>query len=153
MKLKLFQLVVFQFLIIAYSSAADSSIENVSFNRVLASDEYIVYYENGFVQEKGTWSNGKNYGDFIRYFENGNISQEFYFNEKGRRSGVQKYYYISGQLRVIGTWKDGNEDGDIISYNVDGTIKNIKQYIKGELTTVISEVTEINNYLSTLEDK
>lgn len=151
--LKLSQLAIFILFIFSFSYAAELVTETDPTITGLATKEYAVYYENGFVQEKGFWADGKNYGAFKRYFENGNISQEFFFNEKGRRTGVQKYYYDNGQLRVIGSWKDGNEDGDIISYHENGTIKNIKQYSTGDLIAVINDDTEINNYLSSLEEK
>lgn len=112
--------------------------------------EYTLYFDNGKIQEQGYWFKGKNLGSFVRYYENGQKSQEFFFDENGKRSGLQKYYYENGQVRMTGNWKDGKEIGDIIFYNVDGSVKHIKRFDSGELTSIISERVVITDYMTSL---
>ncbi len=112
--------------------------------------EYTLYYDNGNIQEQGFWLKGKNLGAFVRYYESGVKSQEFFFNENGKRSGLQKHYYENGQLRMTGNWENGKESGDIIFYNNDGSVKFIKKFSSGELTAIISEDVVITDYMSSL---
>ena len=70
--------------------------------------EWIIYYESGEIKEEGNFTHNKKHGKFIDYYRNGN--KEIEMN------------YINGIAN--GKWK---------TYNKDGNIKKIKEYKDGEL--------------------
>lgn len=103
---------------------------------------YINYYANGKIQEEGNWVNNKNVGQFKRYHENGKPAQEFFFNDLGKREGVQKYYYEDGTLMIEGSWNNGKESGIIKEYYENGDLKAEKSFANGTLDAANSKVFE-----------
>jgi antitoxin component YwqK of YwqJK toxin-antitoxin module len=72
-------------------------------------------YPSGEIQFEGEYNNGIKYGDWITYFQNGNIeSEEHYFFEYSNNLGkvlnipkpykVWKRYYPNGKLTSIQSW-------------------------------------------------
>ena len=109
--------------------------------------DYKEYYSDGTLQEAGTWKNNKNVGNFIRQHPNGEVSQEFAFNEKGKREGPQKYYWDNGQIRIEGNWNSGQENGVVTEYTSTGEVKSEKYYGEGGVLdaakTKVYEVKEV----------
>ncbi|MDQ3191616.1 MAG: toxin-antitoxin system YwqK family antitoxin [Bacteroidota bacterium] len=103
---------------------------------------YINYYDNGKIEEEGTWVNNKPVGQFKRYHENGVISQEFNFNTKGDREGVQKYYYENGKVMIEGEWANGQESGVLKEYYENGDIRAEKNFANGTLDPATSKTYE-----------
>lgn len=97
------------------------------------SGPYKTYYSNGILQENGIWKNNRNVGTFKRFYENGKPSQEFNFNETGKRDGKQKYFYDNGQLMIEGTWNGGQESGTLMEYYENGDTKAKKAFTDGSL--------------------
>jgi len=74
-----------------------------------------IYYDNGNVSEEGVW-NGKDKvwtGEYKYYFENGNPSYLWNYDENGKRTGVQRYFHENGNLSIEGEWQEGSEAGVI----------------------------------------
>ena len=94
---------------------------------------YITYYHNSKVEEAGFWAANKNTGDFKRFHENGKLAQEFNFNAKGKRDGVQKYYFPNGQLQCSVEIESGVAHGDYILYYANGEKREEKRITNGEV--------------------
>ena len=56
----------------------------------------------------------------IKYFDNGNI-QELYYYENDRRNGKCVEYYPDGQKRVHGYFKNGKPSGVWMIWEEDGS--------------------------------
>ena len=91
----------------------------------------IFYYKNGNPQEKGTWQRNKWVGLYEYFFESGNLAYQWKYNEKGLRSGVQKYFYENGNVMVEGEWINGQESGKIKEYWSNGKLRSVKTFIDG----------------------
>ena len=103
---------------------------------------YINYYDNGKIEEEGTWVNNRQVGQFKRYYENGVLSQEFNFNEKGDREGVQKYYYENGKVMMEGQWANGQESGILKEYYENGDLRAEKNFTNGTMDPASSNTYE-----------
>jgi len=104
-----------------------------------------IYYENGNLKEEGLWKSNKWVGNYKFYHENGAVYQEFAFNTRGKREGVQKYFYETGQVMIEGKWEDGKESGIVKEYWEDGEIRSEKFFADGALdpeSTIIYEKEE-----------
>jgi len=94
---------------------------------------YFLYYENGFLEEAGTWTNNKNMGEFRRNYVNGNPHQVFVFNDSGKRDGRQRYYHPNGNLAMDVTIVNGKEAGVCRRYNEAGQLTEEKTFENGTL--------------------
>ena len=94
---------------------------------------YITYYPNSKVEEAGFWAANKNTGDFKRFHENGQLAQEFKFNPKGKRDGVQKYYFSNGELQCSLEIENGVAHGDYFLYYANGEKREKKRITNGEV--------------------
>jgi antitoxin component YwqK of YwqJK toxin-antitoxin module len=89
-------------------------------------DEFLSYYENGEIKEKGYYKNGEKNGVFYYFSENGKILKEILY-VNGLLDGESKYYYESSQLKDKMSFKNGNlklhrsyyENGNIKSQFVE----------------------------------
>lgn len=83
---------------------------------------YTVYYDNGVVEEAGTWAGRKQTGGFERNHNNGNPQQRFNFNETGKRDGEQTYYDEKGNMIKVEV-QNGKENGVMERYWPDGSLR------------------------------
>ena len=60
--------------------------------------------------ENGSFKNGKMNGEWLRYYENGQLNEKVNFKD-GKRNGLLENYYRNGQLLGKGNYKDGKADG------------------------------------------
>lgn len=89
------------------------------------------YYENGQLELEASYSDGKLNGFLKKYYENGQLQMEAYFlNDKA--DGVYKEYYEDGQLKVKGGYKNGLIEGPGESYYQNGQIK-IRDHYKNNV--------------------
>ncbi len=72
------------------------------------------YFEEGAVQETGTFLNGKLHGKWTEFYASGNVKTEAYFNE-GKKEGTWFVYS-----------KDGGELYEVVY--ADGKIKESHQW-------------------------
>lgn len=78
------------------------------------------YYPDGKVMETGYWNVDHWEGDYGRYYENGNKSCSFNYDNRGRRAGKQTYYHENGKLMFDGVWEAGKINGPLSIYNDEG---------------------------------
>ena len=64
--------------------------------------EWISYFEKGNVSSKGKFDNGKPEGEFSAYYENGNLKEVGKFTENGSKIGEWKEYHENGKINNIG---------------------------------------------------
>lgn len=77
----------------------------------LANGKCISSYDNGNLQVKMEFKNGRRYGTWETYYENGQLERIWRYKD-GNRHGEQLSYYENGQLRA----KLNRIDGKIIEY-------------------------------------
>lgn len=94
---------------------------------------YTIYYPDGTPEEKGTWDLDRNTGGFKRWHANGNLAQDFTFNEFGTRDGVQKYYYENGRIEVEVTVEKGREEGVLKRYHPNGDLWETARFQAGTM--------------------
>lgn len=85
---------------------------------------YNIYYENGQLEGKGTYSdNGKSVECFT-YYENGQLQGKENWND-GKLVGIIEHYYENGQLKTKGTIEESGEKiGKWEYYDENGNILN-----------------------------
>lgn len=108
--------------------------------------EYIEYYDNGQIEEKGFMNNGKKNGPFVSYLNNGELFvkgmyvdglrhgpselyqdgflKELSIYEMGKANGPREYFYDSGELCRRGFCKDGKKFGNEEEYYKNGQLKS-----------------------------
>ena len=130
------------------------------FNTVYADEvmegNYILYYDNGNIKEKGSYSNNIKNGLWTEYYTNGNIKSTIDFIEG---NGMYKSFYNLSDSNIIfedgfysndqrnGRWTERNKNGFLIReyFLTNGRLdsnKPIKIYAVSEDSTVAE-----NNYL------
>lgn len=87
------------------------------------SGEYTTYYENGNIEEKGTWKM-YNINDLHRYYSDGTLWQKLHYNADGDKSGKQTFYYQDGKVAMEGYWEDGRLIGKVKRYDKSERIKS-----------------------------
>lgn len=93
---------------------------------------YTTYYINGAIEEQGTWKNGMNTGEMLRYYPNGSIWQKFDFNEKGKREGEQLYFHENNNIEIRGIWVNGKINGTVQRFYENGELKSETNYVNGK---------------------
>jgi antitoxin component YwqK of YwqJK toxin-antitoxin module len=101
----------------------------------------IFFHENGKTAEEGTWKVNKWINSYKAYYPNGQVQQEFTFNQSGKREGVQKYYYNDGKVQIEGNWANGKENGVVKEFHPDGSLKKTVDYTNGN-----ADVANIKEY-------
>ena len=94
--------------------------------------EMFFNYENGQLEEKGNYKDGKPDGLFETYYENGQLTFKGNFKD-GEKDGLFEEYYENGQLSVKVNFKDGKWDGLYELYYENGQLKLKQNYKDGEL--------------------
>lgn len=131
------------------------------FNTVYADEvmegEYILYYDNGNIKEKGSYLNNVKNGLWTEYYTNGNIKSTIDFIEG---NGMYKSFYDTPDSKLIfedgfysndqrnGRWTERNKNGFLIReyFLTNGRLdsnKPIKLYAINEDSTIVE-----NNYIS-----
>jgi len=80
------------------------------------------YFENGHVNETGTWRGTRWIGEYRSYHTNDTLKWLFNYNPMGMRSGMQYYYWPNGKLQMSVNYVNGKEDGWRREYNDGGTL-------------------------------
>ena len=87
----------------------------------------VSHFENGWLNEKRTFRNGKDDGLLEWYYESGQLRGQFNYKD-GELHGPSEWYYKNGQVKEKGTFIDGKEDGLSEGYYEDGQLKYKGQY-------------------------
>ena len=76
---------------------------------------------------------GVRQGDFKSYHENGQLEEKCTYKD-GKLDGLEEWYYPNGQLMTKCTYKDGKLDGQYETYYPDGQLEEKCTYENGELS-------------------
>ena len=68
--------------------------------------EFLTYYESGQLKEKVIYKDGKKEGEGLWYYENGQLEEKVNYKE-GEKNGEWLNYYDNGQLVRTRIYKDG----------------------------------------------
>ncbi len=94
--------------------------------------EWKFYYNNGVLRERSTFKNGKADGKDYVWFDNGNLSQEKFY-ELGNLNGEVKSYYFNALPKSVEHYKNDLKDGETKTYTYDGFLNYVAGYEKDEL--------------------
>lgn len=90
------------------------------------------FFSNGKESRVFSMVNDNFNGDYLEYYESGQLySKSTYDN--GLRQGVKVLYYENGNKKSEMTYKDDEIEGIASYYNEDGTLKTTKTYIQSIL--------------------
>lgn len=108
------------------------------------SQNYIKYYSNGNVKEKGTFIDSIYIGVVTRYYIDGKISFIGHYNKLGQEEGVIQHFYPNGQKEFEYISIDGNPIGEAYYYYQTGELKKITNF--GDISeSKPSHILELNN--------
>ena len=107
------------------------------------------YHENGQVNQRATFKDGKMEGITEEYFENGTLRVRANVKD-GEVEGFTETYYEDGTLASRAYRKDGEFDGIVEMYLEDGTLNFRMNFKDGELLGRCFEpgCTDFNQHIS-----
>ena len=98
--------------------------------------EYLTYYENGQLKYKSNYKEGVLEGEWLYYHDNGQLRFKENYKD-GKLEGEWLYYHDNGQLRFKRNWKDGKKEGEWLYYHETGQLETTEIYKDGELIKTI----------------
>jgi antitoxin component YwqK of YwqJK toxin-antitoxin module len=90
------------------------------------------YWDNGDLESKGSYKNGKEEGYWETYHYNGQLESKGNYMD-GVRDGYWEIYFDNGNLWYKGGYRDGLKDGIWESYWVDGKLHYNRIFKNGKL--------------------
>lgn len=81
----------------------------------------INYDENGFKSEDYTIVSGKRHGNYITYYQNGQIKSKVSYNME-LIDGLSENFYINGQIKSSCNYTKNMKDGLFLSYHIGGKL-------------------------------
>ncbi len=93
-----------------------------------------MYYPNGELEYVANFKNNLLDGDFMIYFEDGKLKEKGSFL-MGKRNGVDTGYAKGGYVDVISHWENDFQNGLTDYYSKNGEIRELEHYTKGSLDT------------------
>lgn len=84
---------------------------------------YIEFFDNGNIKEKSTYSEGLLIGKRTLMYENGKIEIEEAYTEGGILNGPYKVYYPTGELKLEKLFENNLVNGKIKVYYQNGKLK------------------------------
>jgi hypothetical protein len=97
-------MIIFSIMVIVNIIQSGNHLED-SIQILYEDGEYVEYFTDDRIKEKGTIVNGLKNGDWVTYYESGQLKSRGIFKD-GKEDGVWDTYDISGQLYQK-TFKDG----------------------------------------------
>jgi antitoxin component YwqK of YwqJK toxin-antitoxin module len=91
----------------------------------------VEYYENGQLNKKGSYKEGKPDGVRESYYENGQLDSKCFYNDDGVMDGVWERYYENGQLLDKKSFINGKPDGVFEYYKRNGQLRTKETYKDG----------------------
>ena len=100
---------------------------------VKINDETLYYwYKAGRIhQSRGGLAGDVLHGNYVEYFENGNIKIQGVFF-LGTKDETWKEWYSNGELKTIQNWKKGVLHGESKMFGLNGKVSSLKKYKNGE---------------------
>ena len=87
-------------------------------------------YENGQLEKKVTYKDGKEHSVYETYYKNGQLEWKVTYKD-GKLHGVSESYYEDGQLEKKVTFKHGELDGVWEDYDKEGKVSSRRTYKDG----------------------
>ena len=87
-------------------------------------------------KEQGKISKGKREGEWLWYFENGQLKYKSNFKD-GKQEGEFLYYYENGQLWIKNNYKNGKLEGERLVYYENGQLEKTEIYKDAKLIKTI----------------
>jgi antitoxin component YwqK of YwqJK toxin-antitoxin module len=104
----------------------------LSFKDGKISGEYVSYYENGQLSYKLNYVNGELHGEGVSYHENGRLFFiENYVNDKKHGEYVDYYEDVNGETFHRGNYVNGKRHGEWVTYYPPGQLNSIVNYVNG----------------------
>ena len=94
----------------------------------LRTGEWVEYYDNGQIRYKGYFFEGKREGEWVLYHNNGKLFSKGFYVE-GKQTGEWEFYYEDGQLWYKGSFSEGKKTGEFVYYYENGQIKSTNNYL------------------------
>lgn len=96
------------------------------------------FHDNGMTAQIGNYQNKKMIGHFEIRTPEGVVTQRMDFNEDGKEEGLVEYFYPDGTPQMVMNKENGQVVGDAISYWPNGDVKKIVKYGKnGEVEETV----------------
>ena len=89
------------------------------------SGSYERFDTDGRLKEKGTFNKNRHKTKTTSYWENGNISREFDYNENGKLHGKAKAFFETGELELEITYANGVVIDTVKRYYSDGGLREL----------------------------
>lgn len=96
--------------------------------------EFIIYYENGNIEIKGQMDNGRNLGKWQYYYQSGEIESEGYF-VNNQPEGKWIWYSLLGNIKEEGNYKQGRRVGLWKNFDDDGNVIQEKEFSFDDTTS------------------
>ncbi len=96
------------------------------------------FYEDGTLWEEGFWNETCWTGTYQLYYANGQKAYEWYYNNQGHRTGIQKYFYPNGQVKYQGNWEDGEVAGNVKVFDEMGNLTATRLYTQGSFSASLT---------------
>jgi len=110
--------------------------------------DFLLYYESGNIEIKGQTDKNKNIGIWHYYYESGQIESEGEFVDN-LPEGQWKWYYRSGNLREQGSFKGGKRIGLWKVFDVSGNMIEEKEFFESDsLNTETDYLEKLKNNLN-----
>jgi len=106
--------------------------------------EFEKFHDNGVRSQKGSYKNKKMDGEYVISNSEGVVTQEKNFNSDGKEEGVQKYYFDNGTPQMVIIKENGVPTGESITYWPNGDEKKrVKYGPNGEVQETV-EIDRVN---------
>jgi antitoxin component YwqK of YwqJK toxin-antitoxin module len=93
-----------------------------------------LWFDNGQIQQEGTYQYGKKQGTFTYYYENGQVAATGEFHDD-QPEDVWVWWHRNGQKSTVGKYDNGRQTGDWRWWNEDGKLANQVAYNEGSAPT------------------
>jgi antitoxin component YwqK of YwqJK toxin-antitoxin module len=90
------------------------------------------YYNNGQLEWRANFKDGKLDGLWEKFYENGQLEEKRNY-KNGKIDGIYDVFYENGQLEWRANYKDGKLDGLFELFDENGNLTKTKEYKNGEL--------------------
>ena len=97
--------------------------------------DFVSYYENGNVDELGKYKDSLRTGTWLSYYKSGQLSDSTVY-KFDNKNGTYHHFYKSGQLKDYGTYSDGKKNSDWLFYFENGKLSGKIKYQNDEAISV-----------------
>jgi len=90
------------------------------------------FFPNGKLAELIHYRQGKKDGEWVQYFDDGQLKLKGYF-VSDEKEGIFTGYYPGGKKNFSGSYKEGHRDGPWVFYEEEGAVMRSETYSEGAL--------------------